>query len=173
MFAQIAKPGKRRKQMSASLVGTGRSMGEMRGVLARIALAASQIAACHERFGADQAWGFADPTRAPRTIDFAQITGQSSLLLAHAQADVANAAEFPTEAVCPCHVREHLAPGFQGMCARLWWEEPLEGAQHRLALFASFPIPQIEVVSDPVGDSHLEMIEQASKAGVPVIEVER
>jgi len=62
VFAQIAKPGKRRKQMSASLVGTSRSVGEMRGVLARIALAASQIAACHERYGPDQPWGFADPT---------------------------------------------------------------------------------------------------------------
>jgi hypothetical protein len=62
LFAQIAKPGKRRKQMSASLVGTTRSAGQMRGVLARIALAASQIAAAYERYGPDQAWGFADPT---------------------------------------------------------------------------------------------------------------
>jgi hypothetical protein len=62
VFGQIAKPGKRRKQMSASLVATSRSAGEMRGVLARIALAASQIAACHERYGPDQPWGFADPT---------------------------------------------------------------------------------------------------------------
>jgi hypothetical protein len=62
VFAQIAKPGKRRKRMSASLVSTSRSVGEMRGVLARIALAASQIAACHERYGPEQPWGFADPT---------------------------------------------------------------------------------------------------------------
>ena len=62
VFAQIARPGQRRKQMSASLTGTGRSVGEMRGVLARIALAASQIVACHERYGPDQPWGFADPT---------------------------------------------------------------------------------------------------------------
>ena len=34
----------------------------MRGVLARIAVVASQIAACHERYGPDQPWGFADPT---------------------------------------------------------------------------------------------------------------
>ena len=111
--------------------------------------------------------------RAPRTIDFAQITAQSRLLLAHAHADIANAAEFPTDAVCPCHVREHLAPAFQGMCARLWWQEPLQGAQHRLALFASFPIPQIEVVSDKAGGSHVETMRLASEAGVPVIEVER
>jgi hypothetical protein len=62
VFAQIAKPGKRRKQMSASVVSTSRSVGEMRGVLARAALAASQTAAAYERYGPDQPWGFADPT---------------------------------------------------------------------------------------------------------------
>jgi cell filamentation protein len=35
---------------------------QLRGVLARLALAASQIAACYERYGPDQPWGFADPT---------------------------------------------------------------------------------------------------------------
>jgi hypothetical protein len=111
--------------------------------------------------------------RAPRTIEFARITAQSRLLLANAHADVANAGEFPTDAACPCHVAEHLQLGFAGMCARLWWQEPLQGAQHRLALFASFPIPQIEVVTDPVRAGHLETIELASKAGVPVIEIVR
>jgi hypothetical protein len=62
LFAQIAKPGKRRKQMSASLVSTSRTTGELRGILARLALAASQIAAAYERYGPDQPWGFADPT---------------------------------------------------------------------------------------------------------------
>ncbi|HET6864722.1 MAG TPA: PD-(D/E)XK nuclease family protein [Solirubrobacteraceae bacterium] len=62
LFAQIAKPGKRRKQMSASLIGTTRTAGQLRGVLARVALAASQIAAAYERYGPDRAWGFADPT---------------------------------------------------------------------------------------------------------------
>jgi hypothetical protein len=62
LFAQIAKPGKRRKQMGASLVSTTRTHGQLRGVLARIALAASQIAACYDRYGPDQPWGFADPT---------------------------------------------------------------------------------------------------------------
>ena len=62
LFAQIAKPGKRRKQMSASLTGTTRTAGQLRGVLARVALAASQIAAAHERYGPDRAWGFAEPT---------------------------------------------------------------------------------------------------------------
>ena len=62
LFAQIAKPCKRRKQMAASLISTARTTGQMRGVLARIAVAASQIAAAHERYGPDQPWGFADPT---------------------------------------------------------------------------------------------------------------
>jgi hypothetical protein len=62
LFAQIAKPGKRRKQMSASLTGTTRTAGQLRGVLARLALAASQIAAAYERYGPDHPWGFADPT---------------------------------------------------------------------------------------------------------------
>jgi hypothetical protein len=62
LFAQIAKPGKRRKQMSTSLISTKRTVGQMRGVLARVALAASQIAAAYERYGPDQPWGFADPT---------------------------------------------------------------------------------------------------------------
>jgi hypothetical protein len=35
----------------------------MRGVLARIALAASQIVASYERFGPDQPWGFCGPDR--------------------------------------------------------------------------------------------------------------
>jgi hypothetical protein len=62
LFAQIAKPGKRRKQMSASLVSTSRTTGELRGILARLALAASQIAAAYQHYGPDQPWGFADPT---------------------------------------------------------------------------------------------------------------
>jgi hypothetical protein len=62
LFAQIAKPGKRRRQMSASLVQTARTIGQLRGILARLALAASQIAAAYERYGPNQPWGFADPT---------------------------------------------------------------------------------------------------------------
>jgi hypothetical protein len=111
--------------------------------------------------------------RAPRTIDFARITPASRLLLAHAHADIANAAEFPCQRRCPCHVTEHLQARFADMCARLWWEEPLEAARHRLALFASFPIPQIEVVRDHAGASHQSTAELASRAGVPVVEVER
>ena len=60
-FAQIAKPGPRRKEMSASLVSTTRSVGQLRGALVRIAQVARQIVTCHERFGPDEPWGFADP----------------------------------------------------------------------------------------------------------------
>jgi hypothetical protein len=61
-FAQIAKPGKRRAEMAASLVGTSRSIGQLRGALARIAQVARQLVACYEQFGSEQPWGFADPT---------------------------------------------------------------------------------------------------------------
>jgi hypothetical protein len=61
-FAQIAKPGARRKQMAAVLISTTRTVGQERASLARIAQAASQIAAHYQRFGPDQPWGFADPT---------------------------------------------------------------------------------------------------------------
>ena len=61
-FAQIGKPGKRRKQISASLVTTRRTAGQLRATLARIAQAASQIAALYERYGPDEPWGFADPS---------------------------------------------------------------------------------------------------------------
>jgi hypothetical protein len=48
--------------MSASIVTTHRSTSQLRGTLARIAQVAAQIVACHERFGPDRPWGFADPT---------------------------------------------------------------------------------------------------------------
>jgi hypothetical protein len=68
-------------------------------------------------------------------------------------------------------VTEHLAEGYADMCARLWWEEPLEGAARRLAIFGSFPIAQIEVVRDPAGGTHAETISRASGAGIAVVEV--
>jgi len=61
-FAQIGKPGARRKQISSALVTTTRTLGQMRATLARIALAASEISATYERLGPDRPWGFADPT---------------------------------------------------------------------------------------------------------------
>jgi PD-(D/E)XK nuclease superfamily len=61
-FAQIAKPGPRRKEIGASIVTTRKSTGQLRGALVRIAHAARQIVACYERFGPDEPWGFADPT---------------------------------------------------------------------------------------------------------------
>ena len=60
-FAQIAKPGPRRKEIGASIVTTSRSTGQLRGALVRIAQVARQIVACYERFGPDEPWGFADP----------------------------------------------------------------------------------------------------------------
>ena len=60
-FAQLAKPGPRRREMAASLVSTSRSVGQLRGALVRIAQAARQIVACYERFGPEEPWGFADP----------------------------------------------------------------------------------------------------------------
>jgi hypothetical protein len=61
-FAQIAKPGPRRKTIAASLVTTSRSARQLRGALARIAQVARQIVASYERFGPDEPWGFADPS---------------------------------------------------------------------------------------------------------------
>ena len=61
-FAQIGKPGRKRKTMSTALVVTRRSMRELRATLVRIAQAASQINALHERYGPDEPWGFADPS---------------------------------------------------------------------------------------------------------------
>jgi hypothetical protein len=111
--------------------------------------------------------------RAPRSIAFERITAESRLLLAHPHADIANAAEFPCDRPCPCRVPEHMAEGYTDMCARLWLEEPLQAARHRLALFASFPIPQIEVVRDQAGGTHRETVSAASRSGLPIVEVDR
>ena len=48
--------------MTATLVTTTRTTAQLRGILARVAQAAGQIAAYHDRFGPDRPWGFADPT---------------------------------------------------------------------------------------------------------------
>jgi hypothetical protein len=47
--------------MSASLVTTSRTVGQLRGALVRIAQVARQIVANYERFGPGEPWGFADP----------------------------------------------------------------------------------------------------------------
>jgi hypothetical protein len=52
-FAQIAKPGPRRKEIGASIVTTSRSTGQLRGALVRIAQVARQIVANYEHFGPD------------------------------------------------------------------------------------------------------------------------
>jgi len=61
-FAQVLRPGRKRKSTSTSLVRTQRTVGQMRATLARFALAASEIAACYDQFGPDRPWGLADPT---------------------------------------------------------------------------------------------------------------
>jgi hypothetical protein len=111
--------------------------------------------------------------RISRNSDFSKITPASRLLLLHAHADIDNPREFPTIERCPCDIAEHLGHGFSDMCARLWALEPLEGARHRLAIFASFPIPQIEVVKDSTGRTHTNTVAAASAAGIPVVEVDR
>jgi len=112
--------------------------------------------------------------RISRTAGFERLTRESRLLLLHERADVANALEFDARRRCPTERDEHLANGFRGMCARLWWEPDVrKSGQCRLAIFASFPIAQIEVVTDPAAGSHVHTIEKASKAGIPVVEVER
>ena len=60
-FAQMAKRGPRRKDMSASIVTRTRSTGQLRGALARIAQAARQIVACYERLGPRRAVGLRRP----------------------------------------------------------------------------------------------------------------
>lgn len=105
--------------------------------------------------------------------DFARIGPASRLLLLHANAHIENAAEIPSDRGCPCRVLDHLQESFRGMCARLWWQEPIEHAQHRLAIFASLPIVQIEVVRDPAGGSHRDTCAAAASAGVPIVEVDR
>ena len=61
-FAQLLKPGRQRKTLGAALTTTTRGVGQMRSSLARVAQAASQIAALHDRYGPQCSWGFADPT---------------------------------------------------------------------------------------------------------------
>lgn len=109
--------------------------------------------------------------RIAATSDFSKITADSRLLLLHAHADVANALEFPTDRACPCRTQGHSAQSYSDMCVRLWEEEPLVGARHRLAIFASFRACQIEVIHDPDQGTHQQTIRAAQQAAIPVVEV--
>jgi hypothetical protein len=111
--------------------------------------------------------------RVSSTLEFSRVTSESRLLLLHPHADIANAPTFPTRRPCPCRIPDHTPASYRAMCARLWDEEPLTGAEHRLAVFASFPIPQIEVVRDTIAGKHQQTFTAAAAAGIPVIEVER
>jgi hypothetical protein len=110
--------------------------------------------------------------RIAQNTDFARLTADSRLFLLHEHADIANACEFPSQRRCPRLREEHLRAGYSDMCARLWWDEPLS-ASHRLAIFASFPIVQIEIVRDDAAGKHVATAKAAGKAGVPVVEVEQ
>jgi PD-(D/E)XK nuclease superfamily len=61
-FAQILRPGERRKRISTSLAHTTRTVGQLRATLTRLGLAASQIAWLYETFGPERPWGFAHPS---------------------------------------------------------------------------------------------------------------
>jgi hypothetical protein len=111
--------------------------------------------------------------RIAATSDFSKITAESRLLLLHSHADIANALEFPTDQPCPCRTEGHNDPGYSEMCVRLWEQEPLKGAQHRLAIFASFRACQIEVIHDPDQGTHEQTITAAQQAAIPVVEVQQ
>jgi hypothetical protein len=60
-FAQVAKPGKKRQRMTTALIPTTRTAAQLRSVLVRIAMVASQINAAYAQFDPDRPWGFAEP----------------------------------------------------------------------------------------------------------------
>jgi hypothetical protein len=60
--AEHAESDVRMLACETSLITTRRTVGQLRGAVARIALAASQIVGSYERYGPEQPWGFADPT---------------------------------------------------------------------------------------------------------------
>ena len=111
--------------------------------------------------------------RISRKTDFSGLSADSRLVLLHEHADIANALEFPSARRCPCEREEHLVEDFRGMCARLWADEPLEAAAHRLGIFAVLPIAQIEVVRDPASRTHIDTCRRAAKAALPVVEVDQ
>jgi hypothetical protein len=103
--AQIAKPGPRGRKISTSLVATTRTAGQLRGALARIAQAASQINAYHERFGPDRPWdsqtppdGSAAPGAAPITPLARAARGYRGLLMGREKAPGSALLQTVTEA---------------------------------------------------------------------------
>jgi hypothetical protein len=62
VFAQLLRPGKKRTKVGSAITRTTRTVGQMRAIRARVALAASQIVATYERYGAERPWGYAEPT---------------------------------------------------------------------------------------------------------------
>lgn len=60
-FAQIAKPGERRQEMSTSIVRATRTEDELRATLVRFAQYAARIDAYYRFYGPDRPWPFADP----------------------------------------------------------------------------------------------------------------
>jgi hypothetical protein len=62
LFAQLLRPGSRRSKVGSKITPTRRTVGQMRAMRARVALAASQIAAAYERYGPERPWGYTEPT---------------------------------------------------------------------------------------------------------------
>jgi hypothetical protein len=67
--------------------------------------------------------------RLPRTLDFAKLSRRSRHLVVHANAWIANAADYLAARAaddwrCPQHRPDHLDPQAPPpMCAALWWED--------------------------------------------------
>jgi len=60
-FAQIAKPGERRQEMTTSIVRATRTEDELRATLVRFAQYAARIESYYRFYGPDRPWPFADP----------------------------------------------------------------------------------------------------------------
>lgn len=140
--------------------------------------------------------------RAQKSLEFAKLTPESRLLLSHSLAGVVNMRDYPDWTCPkdnPEHTREALP--FGQTCAGVWWRdieggEPVEGdtpglvyrempsfgylahrrprtvrAVYYEALFLSLPLTRIAVVRDDE-DAHLDALEAASAAQLPVEEVD-
>ena len=165
-------------------------------VLDHVERALSQLATLwrRRRYGASR--------RAQKSLEFARLTPESRLLLSHSRAGVVNMRDYPDWTCPkdnPEHTREALL--FGQTCAGVWWRdieggEPVEGdtpglvyrempsfgylahsrpgtvrAVYYEALFLSLPLTRIAVVRDDE-DAHLDALEAASAAQLPVEEVD-